>query len=277
MTLLLLQIAQLTNHIPLIQISTFAGVIVTLWIMETLICEKTHKLKLAHAVPNLLFILTALPVQLSLSVFVLMVSHWSGEKNWGILNHLHIGDHIWLKYVIGFMILDFLDYLYHVMMHKTGILWRFHQVHHGDEHLDVSTTLREHPVETMIRVSFLGLWVFISGASFGLLIIRQIVQTVSNILSHTEIRFSDRTERILGLLMITPHIHSIHHHNKLPFTDSNYGDVLCIWDRMFGTYRKMDDAHIQHGLDTSKDIDCTDFICLIKIPFAKVADSTIEK
>ncbi len=268
-------IIKLLNHIPLVEIATFAGVILSLWIMETLVCKKSHKIKLAHAVPNLLFIITGLPVQLSLSVIVLIISHWCRANHWGLIYELGLANHVLLKYLIGFLILDLLDYLYHVMMHKTGIFWKFHQVHHGDEQIDVSTTLREHPGETVLRVCFLGLWVFFSGASFGLLVIRQVVQTASNILAHSELRFSSKAERILGLLLVTPHIHSIHHHNRMPFTDSNYGDVLCIWDRLFGTFRKMEDSQICHGLDTLADNNCTGFICLMKIPFLKVKDSSL--
>ena len=265
-------INHLINHISLFEVCLFAGVLLSLWVMEILICEKSHRLKLKHALPNMLFILTALPVQLSLSVVVLLISHWCKENHWGLLHHLHLHGHILLKYFIGFMLLDLLDYFYHVLMHKTRILWKFHQIHHSDAEIDVSTTLREHPGETAIRVCFLGLWVFITGASFGLLVIRQVVQTISNILAHTEVRLPKQAERVFGLLLVTPHIHSIHHHNKLPYTDSNYGDVFCIWDRIFGTYRSMQRSAIQHGLDTAQDSHCTGLICFLKVPFAKQAE-----
>jgi sterol desaturase/sphingolipid hydroxylase (fatty acid hydroxylase superfamily) len=135
-------------------------------------------------------------------------------------------------------------------MHQVPVLWRFHLVHHTDEAIDVSTTVREHPGETAARNAFLILWVFLCGASLEVLILRQTVETVSNILAHTTFRLSSRPARVLGWFLITPNLHHVHHHCRCPFTDRNYGDVLSVWDRLFGTFANLALHETEFGLDT---------------------------
>lgn len=207
------------NNIVAIQILLFAGILCSLWIIEHSFSNKSFNDKLKHAYCNLLFILAVLPVQLLISLVAVLISKWVAEHHWGLLYLIPLSKNIYLKYLFGFLILDFLDYIYHIMMHKTTMLWKFHQVHHADTFVDVSTTLREHPGETFVRVCFLCLWIFLSGASLGLLIIRQMAQTIANIIAHTELKLPSRTEKMLGLVFVTPHIHSIHHHDKMPYTD----------------------------------------------------------
>ncbi|MBC7615746.1 MAG: sterol desaturase family protein [Pedobacter sp.] len=255
---------------PSSQVFLFLGTFCSLWCVEYFFQESSKKNKIHHAGPNLLFIFTALPVQLCVSVGVVFVSYWCTRHNWGFLNFISHSEKPWVKYVVGFLFLDLMDYLYHVLMHKIKVFWRFHKVHHTDDLVDVSTTLREHPGETFVRVSFLCLFVFLSGASIPLLILRQSIQTISNLIAHTQLRLPVKIEKTLGILLVTPHIHSIHHHDVLPYTDSNYGDVLSIWDRMFGTYRDLDRSEICHGLDIIRPEQASGFKNLIKIPFLAI-------
>jgi sterol desaturase/sphingolipid hydroxylase (fatty acid hydroxylase superfamily) len=258
------------SHPTTLQILIYAGLILTLWIMELWILLPSFKEKWGHTANNMLFILTALPTQLFMSVFVLIESAWAIRTHWGLLNQLPFYNSFVVKYVIGFFLLDFCEYIYHVIMHKMKLFWKFHLIHHTDQQLDVSTTVREHPFETFFRMCFLLIWVFLLGASFQLLLIRQTLQTVANITSHTRFRLSDGVEKWVGLIFVTPNIHQVHHHYQLPYTDCNYGDILSIWDRLFGTYNKLHPSETIFGIDTYMDKSiCESFIRVIKIPFAK--------
>lgn len=257
------------DHLTLIQVSLYAGVISILWFAEVFASINPWRNKLKHTSVNLLFIFTALPIQLAVTLVVLLISDWTISHHWGILFILPYAHSIWIKYVFGFFLMDFFEYIYHVTMHKINRLWRFHLVHHTDTELDVSTTVREHPGETFIRVCFLGLWVFLSGASVGLLILRQTVQTFSNIIAHTHFELPKKTDRILGWLLITPNLHHVHHHDRMPYTDCNYGDVLSIWDRIFGTYQEMEHREITYGLDIFEKASSSNFLDLVKAPFNK--------
>ena len=196
----------------------------------------------------------------------LAMSHWATTHDWGMTSLLPASP--WVKYGLVFLALDLLDYVYHRTMHFLPGLWRFHLVHHTDQVVDASTTVREHPGETLIRGGFLVLWTFILGASFEVLLLRQAAETVSAILAHSALRLPPRAARLLGTVFITPNLHHVHHHFELPYTDCNYGGVFSFWDRLFGTFAELDEDETIFGLDTHMAANETqDFGVLIKMPF----------
>jgi sterol desaturase/sphingolipid hydroxylase (fatty acid hydroxylase superfamily) len=155
-------------------------------------------------------------------------------------------------------------------MHKVGFLWKFHLVHHSDLQVDVSTTVREHPGETCVRTCFLMLWVFLLGPGIGILMIRQVFQTFFNILSHAAFRLPGKLNNVVGLLFITSNLHHVHHHYQLPYTNCNYGDVLSIWDRLFGTHKQLPQQETNFGIDSHPDAETNArFISILKMPFHK--------
>ncbi len=253
------------------EVILYGGIILSLWLLEAIIVSTSFKDKWKHTVTNLLFIATALPVQLFMTIFVLMVAGWVAVNHWGLLYLLPFHNSFVVKYVVGFILLDFCEYVYHVIMHKAKPLWKFHLVHHSDLELDVSTTVREHPAETFIRMCFLIIWVYLLGASFGVLLLRQTIQTISNITSHTQFRLSGKVEKITNWFFITPNLHHVHHHYQLPYTDCNYGDILSIWDRIFNTYNShIPPDEIIFGIDSHMDKKCTtNFLEILKTPFSK--------
>jgi sterol desaturase/sphingolipid hydroxylase (fatty acid hydroxylase superfamily) len=260
-----------STHEDAAQIILYASVITFLWVAEVLVSADSLKTKFRHSSVNLLFIFTALPVQLLLTSFIVIISKWANFHHWGLLNLMHWHVKGWAYYIVGFVLLDLCEYTYHVIMHKVDPLWKFHLVHHSDLKVDVSTTTREHPGETFVRTCFLTLWVFILGPVIGVLIIRQIFQTFANIIAHTEFRLSHRANKILGFIFITPNLHHVHHHYKLPYTDCNYGDVLSIWDRLFGTFGELDREDTCFGIDTHMQENInSNFVNIVKIPFQKL-------
>ena len=88
---------------------------------------------------------------------------------------------------------------------------------------------------------------------------------------HANISLPRWLDRSLSFILISPNMHKVHHHWKQPFTDSNYGAVFSIWDRLFGTFKKLDAKDIRYGLDryypNEKD---EDFVALMKKPFQKL-------
>jgi len=252
-----------------VQVFIYAVLIIGIWLVELWQLLPSIKEKWHHTKNNIFFIVTGLPIQLLISSFVVIESGKMMQKHTGILNFLPHPNSYWIKFFIGFLLLDLCEYVYHVIMHKTQILLRFHMIHHTDQQLDVSTTVREHPAETLIRMCFLCVWVFILGASIQLLLIRQTLQTIANITSHTRFRFANRTEKWVGMLFITPNLHQVHHHYQLPYTDCNYGDILSVWDRLFNTYHKeLPACDIKFGIDTHMDKEVNaDFFKSLKMPF----------
>ncbi len=260
-----------STHEDLTQIILYATVITSLWLAEVLVSADGLRSKFRHSSVNLMFIFTALPIQLLLTTFIIIVLKWDNFHHRGLLNLMHFHTHGIMYYIVAFVLMDLCEYTYHVIMHKIDALWKFHLVHHSDLKVDVSTTTREHPGETFVRTGFLTLWVFLLGPVIGVLIIRQIFQTFANIIAHTEFRLSDRVNKIVGLVFITPNLHHVHHHYRLPYTDCNYGDVLSIWDRLFGTFEELDREDTHFGIDTHMDEEVNGkFLNVVKIPFQKL-------
>jgi sterol desaturase/sphingolipid hydroxylase (fatty acid hydroxylase superfamily) len=236
-----------------VQICWFLLIITSLWYAETIRQPHSLAAKYRHAGLNSLFITTALPIQVCMMLLCLGVSRWTTEQSWGLVYLFPNHDNPWIKYGLMFVFMDFLDYIYHVTMHNVKAFWRFHLVHHSDLAVDVSTTVREHPGESFIRNCFLILWVFICGASMEILLIRQIAQTAANLSSHSSVRLPTRAARVIGWLVVTPNHHHAHHHFELPTTNSNYGDVFTVWDRLFGTFETRTREELRYGLQSHLD------------------------
>ncbi|MEO6901672.1 MAG: sterol desaturase family protein [Bacteroidia bacterium] len=243
------------------------------WNIENLYAINFNYKKWKHALGNSLFMLPAAPIQFLLGILVIKIINWDTMHHWGVLNWIPNLSNPIVLFIASFIILDFFEYVYHVIMHKVKRLWMFHLVHHSDRVVDASTTLREHPGETFIRLSFLLLWVFLSGVCFWVFLFRQFIQIASNVFVHSNFRISERYDKIISLFFITPNVHHVHHHYMQPYTDCNYGDMLSIWDRLFGTFKRLPKEEVIFGIDNYMDDD-ENFIHLAQIPFGKYRSPT---
>lgn len=216
------------------------------------------------------FILTNLPGQLLRGFLFIKTIEWTSLHHLGFLYHLPFQSNAVLSFIISFIFLDFGEYVYHIIMHRIKGLWIFHMVHHTDRVVDVSTTLREHPGENFIRLSFTLFWVLVSGTAFWMLMLRQIIQTFSTLFAHINYRLPGKVDSVISLLFITPNLHQVHHHYKQPYTDSNYGDVLSIWDRIFCTFKRLPAKSLVFGVDNfMQKEDIGKFKLLAMLPFVK--------
>jgi exosortase len=151
---------------------------------------------------------------------------------------------------LTFLLLDLWKYWEHRAFHRFGLLWRLHLVHHSDTAIDVTTTERHHPLETMASVLLLTAVVAAFGLPAAALAIYLITATVVALWSHANLRLPARFDRILRGVVVTPSVHATHHSDLRAETDSNFGIVLTVWDRLFGTYVDPGRARIPHfGLD----------------------------
>ncbi|MBI3675239.1 MAG: sterol desaturase family protein [Proteobacteria bacterium] len=235
------------------QVFLFALFTVSIWTVERAATGETTFAKLKHTSVNGLFLFFVVPVQLLMMVLCMACAKWVTEHHWGLVYLLATAENPWIKYGAMFFALDFLDYVYHTAAHRIPVLWRFHSVHHMDQVVDVSTTFREHPGETFVRIVFLMLWVLLCGACGPVLILRQTVQTFANVLAHTSLQLPAGPARVLGWFFITPNLHRAHHHFQRPATNCNFGDVFSIWDRLFRTQLRLPHHQIRVGLDTHLD------------------------
>ncbi|MFC6269792.1 DUF5686 family protein [Frigoriflavimonas asaccharolytica] len=268
----------LENHIFGVQISLFLFILIFFWVVENIIEKKSHK-KILHTLVNARFLIFVIPVQIGLSIILLKVSAFTENHSVGLLKHLPIEENSFAFYLIAIVAMDFSSFLYHFLMHKIPFGWRFHQVHHSDMEVDISTTFREHPGETFLRVCFFIFTVYFFGISPWMIIIFQLIESTSNIISHSSIKLPEKVDRYVSMVFVTPNSHSIHHHFRLPQTDTNYGDILSIWDHLFKTASKMCQKDIVYGINTHMNPEYNaNFKLLIKRPFrTKRKQTEVEK
>lgn len=164
----------ITHSSQQIQLVLFLGSLFVCWNIENIAGLTLGYKKWKHAFLNVPFIFTNIPGQFILGVAFVKTIQWTGAHHFGI-TYLFNQKNNFVLFAVSFLVLDFGEYVYHVIMHKVKRLWMFHIVHHSDSVVDVSTTLREHPAENIIRLTFTLLWVFLSGTLFWVLVLRQIL------------------------------------------------------------------------------------------------------
>ena len=257
---------------PLQRMAILVGGLLFFWIIEgaiPLFPLKYKKRKMNHAAVNFGFTVIHLIIHTFLAILIVKLSDWCQHQQIGIVywtNANVIG-----AILIGVLALDFSSWLVHYVMHKSRPLWRFHLIHHSDNNVDVTTGLRHHPGDSLLRGVFFILLIFLSGAPMYSVMIYQTLVVMSTAFTHANIRLPRLLDKILSFIFVSPNMHKVHHHWMQPYTDSNYGAVFSIWDRAFGTYRHLEPSQIRYGLDryypNDKD---EDFMALIKKPFQKL-------
>ncbi|MBS0319596.1 MAG: sterol desaturase family protein [Proteobacteria bacterium] len=151
----------------------------------------------------------------------------------------------------GIVVLDAADYLLHRLSHEARWLWRLHSVHHSDPQVDVTTNVRAHPLHVLCTLAFRLLTLAALGFPQWIAVMRDIVAIPVALWSHANVAFPPRLDRVLRRVLVTPAMHRVHHSPWQPETDSNYGGLFSIWDRLFGTYREPRPAGpVRFGLDT---------------------------
>ncbi|WP_149304073.1 sterol desaturase family protein [Pareuzebyella sediminis] len=247
------------------------GGITFFWILEGAVpLFKFKYKKWKHAGPNLFFTLTTVLVNFALAFLLVKTADWTAAYDFGILNWLPTMP-LWLHIVLGVLFLDLIGaYLPHLVEHKVKLLWMVHLVHHTDHHVDTTTANRHHPLESMVRFFFTLIGVFSIGTPIGILMLYQSLSVVAAQFTHANIKLPAGWDKTLSWILVSPDMHKVHHHYRLPYTDSNYGNIFSLWDRLFGTYRQYDREAIIYGVDTFPDPEENGSLTgLIKQPFHK--------
>ena len=190
---------------------------------------------------------------------------WSEANQFGLL-HRVLGTTP-LAIVVGIFLTDLSAYVLHVTMHKVPTLWRFHRVHHADAELDASSGIRLHPFELMFLLTMTGILLSVLGVSMASFIIYNMLALPWFLLNHSNIKYPAWFERWGSLLMSTPNWHRVHHSSFQPETDSHYGCVFSVWDRLFGTARKANVETLQFGLERYREPEDQTISQLLRIPF----------
>ena len=193
---------------------------------------------------------------------------WAEENGFGLLNFYSLP--VPAIVVLTLLIRGFISFGTHVLNHKIPFLWRFHRVHHLDTELDVSSTVRTHPLEFALSL-VIGLPVVVLfGLSPWVLIFYELLDVSVVLFSHSNLRIPTLIERYLRYLIVTPDLHKVHHSSYRPETDSNFSAVFPIWDIVFRTFRTQTRTPLetmQLGLDEVREPQANSFWWLLASPF----------
>jgi len=231
--------------------------------------------KWKHAIPNLFFTATTVIINFSLAFLLLFTADWVQINNFGIINWMPEMP-LWLYILLGVVLLDFFGaYLAHYTEHKIKPLWMIHLVHHSDHKVDTTTANRHHPLESVIRFGFTLFGVLVVGAPIAIVMIYQSMSLVFTQFNHANIKIPRSVDKLLSYVIVSPDMHKVHHHNLLPYTDANYGNIFSIWDRLLGTYMHLDREKIVYGVDAFPDEKTNSSLKeLLKQPFQKYQKPT---
>jgi sterol desaturase/sphingolipid hydroxylase (fatty acid hydroxylase superfamily) len=147
-----------------------------------------------------------------------------------------------LSFLAAFLLLDLMRYLVHRCEHAVPLFWRLHALHHSDPDVDLTTSVRHHPIEDVPLSAVYWLAVLVFDMPAVVVIGHGLAVFATAAVQHGNIRLPEWLERWLQPLLVTPDMHRIHHSVVFREANSNYGAVLSIWDRFFGSYTQLSRA-----------------------------------
>lgn len=204
-----------------------------------------------HLIPNLALTLITFATNLVFNTLLLLGLIWLKSKGWGLFNAVQAPALVAIGGAV--LALDLAWYVTHVSMHKSPTMWRFHAVHHSDPQVDATTTIRQHPGESVIRYVYLAAFAFAVGASPFAFTIYRVWSALHGLTEHANIKLPQWLDTAITLVFSSPNMHKIHHSRHQPLTDRNYTNIFSIWDRLGGTFTPS-----RHGRDVVYGLDGED-------------------
>jgi len=250
------------------------GGLTVFWLIESAIpLFRFNYKKWQHAKVNIFFTITTIVVNFTMAFILVKTSDYVTINKIGFLHLIEMP--IWVFMILGILLMDLIGaWFIHWLEHKVKWMWKFHLIHHTDQQIDTTSANRHHPGESVFRFVFTIMAVIIIGAPMWMVFMYQTLSVVFTQFNHSNIRMPKWLDNTLGLVFCTPDIHRIHHHYRQPFTDTNYGNIFSIWDRMFGTFVIVDNSRLVYGVDTHMDAkEVTNITTILKMPFMPYRES----
>ena len=254
----------LTDQMRLLAVVGLCGL---LWSLESIVpLYRYQNSRVRHALPNVALTLILVLTNLALSFSSAYLANFTVRHRVGLF---FLADFsVWTQVVFGVLALDLFAYLAHVLLHKSWVGWQFHRVHHSENAVDVTTTFRQHPGETVWRILWQLAAIVVFGIPLWIVIVYLILSSLNAQMEHANIRINTNLDRILRLVIVTPHMHKVHHSRDQKETDSNYSNIFSFWDRLFGTYTpEIDFRKLHYGLDGFDVTERQTLRGLLRMPF----------
>jgi len=193
------------QHISGVILCTGFFILYGLESMIPLVPKRSH-----HLISNLSLATILILLNFLFATSTLLVGNWVHENSYGLFNQVNVDT--WLQIFISIIFLDlWAGYFVHYLFHKFSWLWKFHSLHHSDDLVDVTTTFRQHPVESLIRIFFNLNGMLILGISVWILLLYLTLSTIIAQIEHANIRIPIKVDRWLQYIIVTPNMHKVHH------------------------------------------------------------------
>jgi sterol desaturase/sphingolipid hydroxylase (fatty acid hydroxylase superfamily) len=253
---------------------TILGVMGLLAVVETAIpLHRRGRWHRAHLGPNVALTLLTFATNFFFNAGLVAVLLWLDARGFGLLRWLELGPVA--ASIAGVLILDLSWYALHRTMHVVPMLWKVHRVHHSDPVLDVTTTIRQHPIEGVLRYATLALVVALFGIGLAAFTVYRVWSVLNGLVEHANIRLPRWLDRTIALVSVSPDMHKVHHSRDARETDTNYGNIFSFYDRALGTFtptaRGRDVVCGLDGFDTPAD---QTTVALLGLPFRDRVPST---
>ena len=224
--------------------------------------------KWRHAGANGVFLGTSLAINTAFGVATVAATAWTEARGFGLL---HIFDAApWVELLTALVVLDLMaQYWAHYLLHQVKWMWRLHVVHHSDTKVDATTGARLHPGDYAVRETFALAAMVLTGAPLAFYLVYRIVTILFTFATHANVAVPRWLDAPLSLVFVTPNMHKFHHHHELPWTDTNYGGILSIWDRVFGTFVYGDPLEVRYGVDVADPRRDEDVLHQMVLPFER--------
>jgi len=224
--------------------------------------------RLQHAARNVgLGLVNVLVVSALFSSLLAVDAAWTEGRGLGLLHLLSFP--FWLETLVVFILFDFWMYIFHRANHRVPFLWRFHRTHHSDDQVDVTTALRFHTGEIVISSIFKLALIPFFGMTLGQLLLYETCLQPVILFHHSNVAFPERWDQGMRLVIVSPHMHRVHHSQVRGETDSNYSSIFSFWDRIARTFRRRRDPRtLQYGLPEFPEPEWQSFQGMLKTPFA---------
>ena len=198
----------------------------------------------------------------------LNVGTWTAGRDYGLLQFLGLPG--WGQAAAGFLLMDLTFYYWHRVNHTNRWLWRFHNVHHVDPDLDVSTSFRFHGVEILYSLLFRVAQVGLLGIMPLTYALYEAFFQAATMFHHSNLKLPLKWERRINKILVTPRMHGVHHSAVGPETNSNYSVIFSWWDKLHGSLRlNVEQREIVIGVPAYLLPKDNGIPNLIKMPFQK--------
>lgn len=218
------------------QLGIFISLLVSLPVLEYFFYRRKSGPKAKRWFNNISLIITStISAQLVFPFATVALAIWTNANGIGLFQLLPLSSGI--EIILCLVVLDFAIYWQHRFFHLFPWLWRMHRVHHSDLEFDASLGIRFHPFEIVLSKAYKLGWIVLLGPHVMAVTLYECLLLSFSLMTHGNIRLPLKLDAMLRVVFVTPDFHRVHHSVHRTETNSNYGNILSLWDQLFGSYQ----------------------------------------